>query len=122
MSGRSVLCLLAIFVVIAGATSAAAQDDSPVIPQSALGIASELLQPQRRCSVGRSRSDGPDALPAHRLRPVTFPEIARAAGTIFSGTVTAINRHPATAASRSRPSPSRSMWNERSAAQCPART
>lgn len=94
MSGRSVLCLLAIFVLSLVPQALRAQDDSPVIPQSALGIASELLQPQPVAPLATPDPMGP-RLPAHRLPPVTFPEIARAAGTIFYGKVIGIERHPA---------------------------
>jgi hypothetical protein len=47
MSGRSVHCLLAIILLSFASQALRAQASSPAIPQSALGIASELLQPQR---------------------------------------------------------------------------
>jgi hypothetical protein len=46
MSGRSVHYLLAILVLSLAPQALRAQANSPAIPQSALGIASELLQPQ----------------------------------------------------------------------------
>ena len=66
MFGRSVLCLLAIFVLSLAPRALRAQDDSPVISQSALGVASELLQPQRVVPLSPPDPIGP-RLPAHRL-------------------------------------------------------
>ncbi len=95
MFGRSVLCLLASFVLSLAPRALNAQADSSAISQSAIGVASELLQSQRVVPLSPPDPVG-QRLPARRLRAVTFPEIARAAGTIFYGKVIAIERRPAT--------------------------
>jgi len=86
MHGRSCWCLLAISLVILPPALLRAQSDS-----SALAFTPPRVQP----SVPEPPS-GPPLRPPVPPGGIGLPEMARAAGTIFSGTVTAIARHPAT--------------------------
>jgi hypothetical protein len=97
MHGRSCTCLLALLIVMSPPALLRGQSTGGnLAPSVALPLAPDL-----------SRDVGP-APPSDPLRPhipmppgtpptvIGFPVIARAAGTIFSGTVTAIKRRPAT--------------------------
>jgi hypothetical protein len=85
MYGRSCTCLLAIFVLILAPVFLRGQSARVSAPELALPLPLELGQPPT-----------PDLRrPTMPPRPIGFPPIVRAAGTIFSGTVTAITRRPA---------------------------
>lgn len=86
MRGRSYPCLLVISILILAPVLLRGQSDRP---------RSDFAFPPR---ITRPTPSEPGSPPRPVLPPGTigFPQMARAAGTIFSGTVTAITRHPAT--------------------------
>jgi hypothetical protein len=98
MFGRSGWCLLVAGVVISGSAVIAGQAGSsgrvmpPVLYEPRSGeIRSGRIVPPLRTPLLPFRT------PLPPLRVVGFPQFVRAAGTIFSGTVTKIERRPATA-------------------------
>jgi len=93
MYGRSCACLLALSWLISASTSLPAQ---AVRADSSGDSALPSLSPAIRPAPEPIHPDYVRRLP---IPPGTFgfPQLARAAGTIFSGTVTAIARHPANA-------------------------
>ena len=112
MFGRSGWCLLVAGVVISGSAVLAGQADSPgratprVLYDTPSGeIRSGGIVPPFRASLPPFRASLPPfrtPLPPFRaplppLRVFGFPQFVRAAGTIFSGTVTKIERRPAAA-------------------------
>ena len=86
MFGRSGWCLLVAAVVILGSAGVAGQADSPgrVMPR--------VLYDGRPGEIRPGRLVPPFRTPLPPLRVVGFPQFVRAAGTIFSGTVTKIER------------------------------
>ena len=86
MHGRSYPCLLVISSLILAPGLLRAQSDR---------LRSDFAFPPH---IAQPIPPEPGSPPRPVLPPGTigFPQIARAAGTIFSGTVTAITRHPAT--------------------------
>lgn len=86
MHGRSYPCLLTISFLILAPVLLRGQSDR---------LRSDFAFPP---PIARPTPTEPGSPPRPVLPPGTigFPQIARAAGTIFSGTVTAIARHPAT--------------------------
>jgi hypothetical protein len=98
MPGRSCLCLLTLLLFLpvlvygqAGHSGAASHDLSKSPSGSSPAVAAARPRPIQ------SSNELPTSLsPPFRIPPGTigFPLIARAAGIIFSGTVTAIGHHP----------------------------
>jgi|GraSoiStandDraft_60_1057301.scaffolds.fasta_scaffold32622_2 hypothetical protein len=91
MFGRSGWCLLVAGLVISGSAVIAGQAGSPgrVTPR--------VLYEPRSGEIRSGRIVPPFRVPLPPLRVVGFPQFVRAAGTIFSGTVTKIERRPAAA-------------------------
>lgn len=104
MFGRSGWCLLVAGVVISGSAVIAGQAGSsgrvmpPVLYEPRSGeIRSGRIVPPLRTPLLPFRTPLPPfRTPLPPLRVVGFPQFVRAAGTIFSGTVTKIERRPAT--------------------------
>lgn len=97
MYGRSCRSLLAFSVLIVAPAFVRGQSSrADSAPESAVSLRTDLAQPPARDQL---RPHLPIPPPGKRPSPppwtIGFPVIARAAGTIFSGTVTAIARRPA---------------------------
>lgn len=88
MRGSGWTRLLAISLVLLTPPLAFSQSDRSSQPDFTIPILPRIVQPPN--------PNQPIALPRPAPNPSGFPQIAHAAGTIFSGTVTAINRRPAT--------------------------
>lgn len=93
MYGRSRSCLLALSFLALTLGLLHGQSDRPasardVAPESALALPRAVQPPDNVASSLSRRLPVPPGT-------LGFPQVARAAGTIFSGTVTAIARHPA---------------------------
>jgi hypothetical protein len=92
--GRSCSCLLALVILTAGFLSGQSERELPslpnVPPKSApdFSLPPRVIQPPTSPIISRAPLTTPDR--------IGFPQIVRAAGIIFSGTVTAIRRHRAT--------------------------
>ncbi len=91
MFGRSGWCLLVAGVVISGSAVIAGQADLSG------RVAPRVLFDARSGEIRSGRIVPPFRTPLPPLRVFGFPQFVRAAGTIFSGTVTKIERRPATA-------------------------
>jgi len=94
MSGRSGFCLLAVLLAFLAAPVSGQQRSVP-LPRRVITVPD--FGPQ---SVNTTRRDAPPFRPAQHLpiAPPTlpgFPQFARAAGMIFSGTVKGVERRPA---------------------------
>jgi len=98
MFGRSGWCLLVAGVVISGSAVIAGQADSSgrLAPRFLYDAPSGEIRSRRIVPPFRTPLP-PFRAPLPPLRVVGFPQFVRAAGTIFSGTVTKIERRPATA-------------------------
>jgi hypothetical protein len=98
--GRSCPCLLAISLLILTPAFLPAQSDHPEPADDfAPPVASPPISwPRGIPWDGGRRDGGPRHSPITRPGTFGFPQLAQAAGTIFSGTVTAIAPHPATGA------------------------
>jgi hypothetical protein len=89
MYGSNSLCLLAIPMLILAPVMLNGQSDRRTVsPDYTLPLSPRVGQPPR---VGPLRLPLPATTPP---RTIGFPLVARAAGTIFSGTVIAVARHP----------------------------
>jgi hypothetical protein len=90
MYGRGCMCLLAILVLILAPALLHSQSGrANPAPDFAIPLPPRMVQPP---TVDSLRHPSPVMPPG----TMGFPLFARAAGTIFSGTVTAVARHPAT--------------------------
>jgi hypothetical protein len=90
MYGSSSLCLLTISFLILAPVMLNSQSDRPnPAPDFALPLPARVVQPP-------AVDPRPPRLPTIPPGTIGFPLLARAAGIIFSGTVTAIARRPAT--------------------------
>jgi hypothetical protein len=93
MYGRGCRYLLAVSVLIVAPGLVRAQSSRvDSAPDLAVSLRTDLAQPPARDQL---RPHVPISPPGTPPRTIGFPLIARAAGTIFSGTVTAIARRPA---------------------------
>ena len=91
MYGRSCICLLAVLVLILAPTVSQGQSGRvDVAPEFAVHRLPQISQAPSASSQLRRH------LPITPLGTIDFSLIARAAGAIFSGTVTSIARRPAT--------------------------
>ena len=91
MYGRSCICLLAVLVLmLAPAVLEGQSGRVDATPEFAVHRLPEISQPPSASSQLRRH------LPIRPLGTIDFSLIARAAGAIFSGTVTSITRHAAT--------------------------
>ncbi len=91
MFGRSGSCLLTISILLlAPAWLRAQSDHSIAMPDLSLPHSPRVLQPPVDDPLGRRSS-----APAPLTGTIDLPTLTRAAGTIFSGTVTSIARRPA---------------------------
>ncbi len=106
MYGRSCRCLLAVSALILAPALARAQSSRvEYAPEVAVPVRTDPAQPPVRDQLQPHLPVSPPDTPLPGKPPGTspdtppwtigFPVIARAAGTIFSGTVTAISRRPA---------------------------
>ena len=96
MYGRSCTCLLAVSVLILAPADSAGQSGRVApAPEFAVPLPPECVEPAADMSNATPAPSLPITPPA-RHGTIGFPLIARAAGTIFSGTVTSIARRPAT--------------------------
>jgi hypothetical protein len=91
MSGRSVLYLLAVFILVVQPAICAGQDNPTRVPPSRLRVAPRI--PAFRAPI-REPQHSVSRFPVQRTDSSGFSQVVRAAGTIFSGTVTSIARHP----------------------------
>jgi len=91
MFGRSGWCLLVAGLVISGSAVIAGQAGSSG------RVTARVLYEPRSGDIRSGRIVPPFRVPLPPLRVVGFPQFVRAAGTIFSGTVTKIERRPAAA-------------------------
>jgi hypothetical protein len=92
MFGRSGWCLLVAGLVISGSAIIAGQADSSG------RVAPRFLYNAESGEIRSGRIVHPFRTPVPPPGVFGFPQVARAAGMIFSGTVTKIERRPATAA------------------------
>ena len=92
MSGRSVLYLLVAFILVVLPAMCAGQDNPTRLPPSRLRVAPRI--PAFRTPI-REPQNPVNRLPLQRTDSSAFSQVVRAAGTIFSGTVTSITRHHA---------------------------
>ncbi len=88
MPGRGCLCLLAISFLILPLALLRSQSDRASVTPPVAPHAAQLPDPLPTSNLARRLPLSPGT--------IGFHELARAAGTIFSGTVTAIARRPAT--------------------------
>ena len=91
MFGRSGWCLLVAGLVISGSAIVAGQASSSV------RVATQFLYEPRPGKIQPGRILPPFRPTLHPAGVFGFPQVVRAAGRIFSGTVTHIERRPATA-------------------------
>jgi hypothetical protein len=96
MPGRSCTSLLAISFLLAQAAPLRGQSDRLTAPDFGPPRVTQPSAPDPGLPIGAPSPPG--TLPPGSPGKLGFPQIARAAGTIFSGTVTAIARRPASRA------------------------
>lgn len=93
MFGKNYACLLAMFVVLAPISSAGQGQPSTRLSFTSPS-ASEAVE-LRSPVIQRNSILASPSFHADHTGPIGFPEMVRAAGLIFSGTVTGIERQPA---------------------------
>lgn len=95
MLGKNYACLLAICVVLVTISSAGQNQQSTHLSSLDPSVASDSVGPRSRVLQPNPVRPSPE-FRLYRPGPIAFAEMIRAAGLIFSGTVTRIERQPAT--------------------------